>query len=124
MNVAAHIQQYCRLSERLVVQKIKCSWEWFIAILNQRPLLITVLTGMAVYFVALVASVIAVLFIDDGLLYSFTCLVGAALVVGYHWVMTRYQATSRLAQCTHLLGALCFMWIALAIPIRLSLLMD
>ena len=106
------------------MQKIRRSWEWFKEILNQRPILITILGGIAVYSVALVASVIAVIFTHYGLLYSFTCLGGAALVLGYHWVMTRYQTTSTLAQVTHLLGALFFVWIALALPIRLSLLMD
>ena len=106
------------------MHKPKRIWKWFITVLNQRPLLITILTGIAVYFVALVASVIAVIVSDYGILYSLVCLVGAALVLGYHWVMSRYQIASVVAQFIHLSGALFFMWVALAMPIRLSLLMD
>ena len=106
------------------MHKPKRIWEWFITVLNRRPLLITILTGIAVYFVALVASVIAVIVSDYGILYSLVCLVGATLVLGYHWVMSRYQTVSVVAQFIHLSGALFFMWIALALPIRLSLLMD
>ena len=104
--------------------KPKRIWEWFLTVLNQRPILITILTGTAVYSVALVASVIAVIVSNFGILYSLVCLVGAALVLGYHWVMSRYQTASVVAQFIHLSGAMFFMWIALAMPIRLGLLMD
>ena len=106
------------------MQEITRICEWFVGVLNRRPLLTTILTGIAVYFVALVASAIAVIVSDYGILYSLVCLVGAALVLGYHWVMSRYQTVSLVAQFIHLSGALFFMWIALAMPIRLSLLMD
>ena len=99
-------------------------WFWYLQVINRRPLVTTALCGIVVYFVALAAAVVAVVVADYGLLYSFTCVVAASLVLAYHWVMSRYQTESVLAQLMHLSGALIFMWLALAMPIRYSLLMD
>lgn len=96
----------------------------FIGILNRRPLLITFLSGLFVYLIAIGLSVVAVIVADYGWLYSFACLLGASLVLAYHWIMSRYQTTNWFAQILHLSVALFFMWIALAMPIRYSLLMD
>ena len=99
-------------------------WFWYLRVINRRPLVATALSGILVYFVALAAAVLAVIVADYGLLYSFTCVVAASLVLAFHWVMSRYQTESVLAQFMHLSGALVFMWLALAMPIRFSLLMD
>lgn len=98
--------------------------EWYLGVLNARPLIVTLVSGLIVYFCALLASVGAVIIANYGLLYSLVCLLGASFVLSYHWVMSRYQTKSVVAQFIHLSGALFFMWMALAMPIRYSLLMD
>ena len=97
---------------------------WFFGVLNRRPLLTTILSGLLVYLIAVGLSVLAVIVAHYGWLYSFACLLGASLVLAYHWIMSRYQTTSWFAQLLHMSVALFFMWIALAMPIRYSLLMD
>jgi len=100
------------------------AWRWFIRVLNRNPWLTTIISGLLVYLIAIGLSVVAVIVADYGWLYSFACLLGASLVLGYHWILSRYQTTSWFAQLLHMAGALFFMWIALAMPIRYSLLMD
>ena len=99
-------------------------WAWFKGVLNRSPLITTIVSGLLVYLIAVGLSVLAVIVADYGWLYSFACLLGASLVLAYHWIMSRYQTTSWLAQLVHMSAALFFMWIALAMPIRYSLLMD
>jgi len=99
-------------------------WDWYLNTLNRKPILITFVSGVLAYGVALVCSLIAIIFTHDGWIYSFSCLFGASLVLGYHWVMSRFQISNSFSQFLHLSGALVFMWMALAMPIRFSLLMD
>ena len=99
-------------------------WNRFEALLNRRPLIITVVFGLFSYIFALGCGFVGVMVSQHSVIFTAVCLLGAIMVLTYHFIMARFQRVSVVAQLLHLSGALLFVYLGIALPIRTSLLMD
>ena len=84
----------------------------------------TLISGSIVYGVVFGGVLSALLYVSNGLEYQVICALCATLALGYHWVMTRYQTESSLAQVLHLLVAFAFIYFALALSVKVLLLIE
>ena len=100
------------------------AWAQFKRLLNRRPVLVTFGLGLVSYAIAFGLGLLGVFLARNTLLYSGICLLGALVVIVYHFLMARYQTTSWFAQVIHLIGALFFTYISLALSLQTGLLMD
>ena len=103
---------------------ISRSWHWYKTRLKRQPLVMTIISGSIVYGVVFGGVLVALLFVSNSFEYQAMCALCATVALGYHWVMTRYQTESSLAQALHLLIAFAFIFFALAISVRVLLLME
>ena len=99
-------------------------WNRFEVLLNRRPLIITVFFGLLSYIFAFGCGFVGVIVSRHSVIFTAVCLLGAITVLTYHFIMARFQRASVVAQLLHLSGALLFVYLGIAMPIRTSLLMD
>lgn len=73
--------------------------------LNQRPVLISICIGVLIYACAFLVASIGVI-TERFLLGESLFLMSGVMIIGYHWVMSRFISASVIAQVTHLSFAL------------------
>lgn len=89
----------------------KVLFAWLVSAVENRPIIFTMVTGIASYLLALLWLLI---FIRMDVMASQLALVGASvIIVVFHWFIARYERTTRFTQVAALVPAIGLVFIVL-----------